>query len=669
MRSGVALCLAGAALASIVLAPPASAQTNGAMAWGLDRWGELGVGTNEIESEFGGLPYNSSFYPIAVNALNGVSSISAGDEQTVDLLEDGTVQDFGDNYNGQLGIGTSTGPESCLQPGAREEPEPCSTLPVEVPGLTRVRQLASGGEHNLALLEDGTVLAWGNNEDGQLGTPSGGPEICETDFTNGVHGCSRVPVPVAGLSGVKAIAAGYDDSFALLEDGTVAAWGSDEFGYLGVAGEFGDTCAHGLARCQPTPTLVRTASGEVLKGVTAIAAGSGHALALLEDGTVVGWGTDNTGEVGDGQQEDKYAAVPVVGLSGVTALGAGYDTSAALLSDGTVETWGTNSDGELGVGTDTGPERCSLNSPGTPCSTVPVAVPGLSGVEELGVGSEDDVVLLEDGDVMAWGNNNSGGLGTEPLGPELCGVGPHSSGERCSTVPVTVGGLTDVTAIAISSGDDDSFAYGPLVPSVTGVEVGEESDAMARAASARAVTATAGKKAGRVSGSELGGTTVRITGSDLSGATAVLFGGRPAASFTVDKLSEIHAVSPPGKGTVGITVVTARGESAVGEHDRFKYTRAKPPKVTGLSPEEGVEAGGTSVRITGTNLNGASAVSFGGINASFAVSAGTITAVAPPGTGRVYVTVRSPLGESKASGRARFRYIPAPPTAVTRSRP
>jgi alpha-tubulin suppressor-like RCC1 family protein len=666
-----ALAVAIATLAGMALAPLASAQSSGAMAWGLDSWGELGIGTTEVESEFGG-PYELSFYPLAVNALDGVSSISAGGEQTLDLQQNGTVQAFGNDENGQLGVGTSSGPELCLQGRIAEENPaqervPCSTLPVAVAGLSGVRQLASGWDHSLALLEDGTVMAWGNNEYGQLGAPSTGPEICETHFVNGIHGCSRVPVPVAGLSGVKAIAAGAGDSFALLEDGTVAAWGDGESGYLGVAVSEGEKCVGGLVRCQSTPTLVRTAAGEVLKGVKAIAAGAHHTLALLEDGTAVGWGSDATGEVGDGGQQDKYYAVPVLGLSGVTALGAGYDTSAALLSDGRVDTWGNNSDGELGVGTDTGPERCSLLAPEIPCSTTPVAVPGLSEVKEIGIGSEDDIALLQNGTLMAWGNNNAGGLGTQPLGPELCGVGPNSSGTRCSTVPVTVGGLTGVTAIAVSSGNNDSFAYGPLVPSVAGVEAAEEASKASPTARTRKLRGAVAGAAAGASGSELGGTPVRITGSDLSGASAVLFGGHPAASFKVEKLSVVTAVSPPGEGTVDITVVTPRGESAVTEHDRFTYTTAKAPTVSGVSPAEGIETGGTSVTITGTNLSGAAAVSFGGVPAeSFTVGiTGTITAVAPPGTGTVDVGVRTPLGESAANAHDRFAYlVPAVPTVT-----
>jgi hypothetical protein len=156
-------------------------------------------------------------------------------------------------------------------------------------------------------------------------------------------------------------------------------------------------------------------------------------------------------------------------------------------------------------------------------------------------------------------------------------------------------------------------------------------------------------------------------GSDLSGASAVLFGGRPAASFTVKRLDEVTAISPPGKGTVDVTVVTARGVSATSSGDLFTYRPAGAPKVAGVSPAQGFRAGGTSVTIAGTDLIGATEVTFGSTPAaSFEVTAtGTIIAVAPPGTGTVDVTVATPLGTSSVTANDRFTYLaPARPTVA-----
>src|SRR6202035_354657 len=158
---------------------------------------------------------------------------------------------WGNNQSGQLGDGTLSGPEEC------GEKKACSTSPVAVSGLNGLTAVSAGDEHSFALLEAGTVMAWGNNSSGQLG--NGGTE----------H--SDVPVAVGGLSGVKAIAAGANHSLALLEDGTVMAWGENSSGQLG----------DGKTENSDVPVAVSR-----LSGVTAISAGGNHSLALLSSATV-----------------------------------------------------------------------------------------------------------------------------------------------------------------------------------------------------------------------------------------------------------------------------------------------------------------------------------------------------------------------------------------------
>lgn len=113
------------------------------------------------------------------------------------------------------------------------------------------------------------------------------------------------------------------------------------------------------------------------KGVKAIAAGRHFSLALLTNGTVMAWGENTFGQLGDGTTVSSDAPVAVAGLSGVTAIAAGAEFSLALLSNGTVMAWGLNEHGRLGDGTITGPETCNSS---LPCSTTPVPVSGLSGV-------------------------------------------------------------------------------------------------------------------------------------------------------------------------------------------------------------------------------------------------------------------------------------------------
>lgn len=390
LRSSVVVLLVALGILALSASASASAAPTGVLAWGENVRGELGDGATE-----------RSDVPVAVSGLSGVTAVSAGADFSLALLSDGTVMAWGENGFGQLGNAT-----------AGED----SYIPVPVNGLGEVTQVAAGGNHALALLRNGTVVAWGYNAFGQLG-----------DGKTGYEGSSHVPVPVSGLSEVTAVAAGYNDSFALLRNGAVEAWGYNASGELGT----GST-----AEANPTPAPV---SG--LSEVTAIAAGlGGVATALLRNGTVMDWGYGQFGELGDGTTESSDVPVAVSDLSGVVALPDGGQTMA-LLSNGTVVDWGLNSVGLLGNGTE-GVETSS---------DVPVAVSDLSGVTQIAGGFEHRLALLSNGKVMAWGNGANGMLG---LGSETG-----------SEVPVEVSGLGEATSIA--TGQYFSLAVGTFAPPST----------------------------------------------------------------------------------------------------------------------------------------------------------------------------------------------------------
>jgi alpha-tubulin suppressor-like RCC1 family protein len=144
---------------------------------------------------------------VAVPNLANVVMMAAGGYHSLALLGDGTVRGWGSNGVGQLGDGTTTG----------------KLTPVQVAGLAGVTALSVGGSHNLALKADGTVWAWGWAEDGQLGDGTTGDPNC---------GCHKAPLQVPGLGGVIAVSAGHRHSLALKGDGTVWAWGNNEYGQL-----------------------------------------------------------------------------------------------------------------------------------------------------------------------------------------------------------------------------------------------------------------------------------------------------------------------------------------------------------------------------------------------------------------------------------------------------
>jgi len=261
-------------------------------------------------------------------------------------------------------------------------------------------QIEAGLSHSLALMSDGTVWAWGANNYGQLG--------------NGSTAASVPPVQVSNLSDVIAVSAGTSHSMAVKSDGTVWAWG------LNTNGRLGDGT-----------TTQRTAPVQVmnLTGVVSIAAGADHSMAVKSDGTVWAWGLNTYGRLGDGTTTQRTSPVLVSNLTGVVSIAAGAYHSMAFKSDGTVWAWGLNTNGRLGDGTTT--QRIT-----------PVQVKNFTGAVSIAAGEAHSIALKSDGTVWAWGLNTNGRLGD------------GTTTQR--TTPVQVSNLTGI--IAVSAGSAHSMA-------------------------------------------------------------------------------------------------------------------------------------------------------------------------------------------------------------------
>lgn len=282
-------------------------------AWGDDSWGQTGAGPGNMSVPL----------PISSSSLSGVVAIAAGLGHSLALLQNGTVKSWGRNHMGQLGLGYTTSNFWGVPPAQQIPPS----------SLSNVTAIAAGWNHSLALLSNGTVMAWGDNNAGQLGIGIPAPTYMAT---------TPVQIPASSLSNVVAIAAGLSHSLALLANGTVMAWGGNGYGELGT----GSTTA---AWYGSTPVQIPASS---LNNVVAIAAGSGLSLALLSNGTVKAWGRNEYGQLGLGHTvaQSTPQQIPAGSLSNVTAIAAGAGFTLAQLSNGAVKSWGDNSYGQLGLG-------------------------------------------------------------------------------------------------------------------------------------------------------------------------------------------------------------------------------------------------------------------------------------------------------------------------------
>jgi alpha-tubulin suppressor-like RCC1 family protein len=204
-------------------------------------------------------------------------------------------------------------------------------------------------------------------------------------------------VTASGIGNAKAIAAGGDQSCAVLADGSVDCWGEMDF----IPGHSSPTEVPGITNAK------------------AVTAGYYQACALLTNGHVDCWGVGAGGGLGNASTTNSANPVEVSGITNATQISTGDDFSCALLSTGDVKCWGSNESGQLGVGTESGPEQCG--SWGS-CSKVPVTVHSLSGASALGAGLRHACAALASGRVMCWGENNawiSGGTQPDALTPVL----------------------------------------------------------------------------------------------------------------------------------------------------------------------------------------------------------------------------------------------------------
>ena len=270
---------------------------------------------------------------------------------------DGTLWQWGGNYTGQLG---DSGSDNALEP---------NLMPSDFTKQSGLKSHTAGGDHSLAIKQDGTLWGWGENSYGELG--------------NGTNDNALVPVQIGNDTDWEKVHSANYCSFAIKSDGTLWSWGRNDSGQLGL----GDTTNYNTPQQIGSDTDWDYMSGKYT-----------HFMGVKANEDAYIWGSNSSGQIGDGTTTDVTSPTAFGSISDWRSISLGLDHTIAVKPDSTLWAWGGNLSGQFGDGT-------------TTSTTSETQVGADNDWYEVYAGNGYSFAVKTGGNIYSTGTNGSGQLG------------------------------------------------------------------------------------------------------------------------------------------------------------------------------------------------------------------------------------------------------------------